>query len=130
MPEKELQEWEIFEKKACNIMAMEHQGGPKKSDCIDLENHDYVAEAKSYRRDFNAWDLDREINKPRMQGKTVHILVEYGCTQNAIKKAEENPNVILTCNVKHLFEKEIDEIRKKSRLIAKKNKNDINRLQI
>jgi len=65
-----------------------------------------------------------------MQGKTVHILVEYGCTQNAIKKAEQNPNIILTCNVKHLFEKEIDEIRKKSRLIAKKNKSDINRLQI
>jgi len=85
---------------------MEHLGGPGKFDCIRKNNSKVVGEIKDYRRNFNAYDLKKIIQKPRIKEiERIDIVVINGCTENAKNIAEKNQKVRLICHVKNKIDK-------------------------
>lgn len=101
MKTRNLQKWEKFESDLCKFLGMDHIGGSGKPDC---KNPTEIAQTKSYSRNFNAYDLKREVNNAKKHGgKKIKIMVKHECTENAKKLAEQLPEVILTCNCSNLF---------------------------
>ena len=99
-----MQKWEKFEREACDFLDMDHIGGSGKPDCRNPNDPTEIAEAKSYSRNFNAYDLKRELkNAKKHGGKKIQIMVKHECTENAKKLAEQLPEVILRCNCSDLF---------------------------
>lgn len=108
MGKRRLQKWEKFEREACDFLDMDHIGGSGKPDCRNPNDPTEIAEAKSYNRNFHVGDFKREVKKARTHGgKKIRIMVEYECTKNAKKLAEELPDTTLTCNCDNLFKKKI-----------------------
>jgi len=106
MNKKKIPRWERFEIDCCDYLSMEHKGGSGKADCINPKDPTQIAEAKSYSRAFNAYDLKREVkNAKKHGGEQIEIMVEEDCTKNAKELAKKLPGVKLTCNCNSLFKK-------------------------
>ena len=104
MKTRNLQKWEKFESDLCKFLGMDHIGGSGKPDCKNPTDPTEIVEAKSYNRNFNAFDLKREVKNARKHGgKKIKIMVKHKCTENAKKLAEQLPEIMLTCNCSDLF---------------------------
>jgi len=104
MKTRNLQKWEKFESEICKFLGMDHIDGSWKPDCKNPNDPTEIAEAKSYSRNFNAYDLKRELkNAKNHGGKKIRIIVKHECTENTKKLAEQLPEVILRCNCNDLF---------------------------
>jgi len=91
--------WERTEKAACDYLKMRHKGGPGQPDCEDEENPKRRAEVKDYRRPLNAGDIKRILAREYYKNLEELVIVSCGpCTSNALKLAEQVPNLKLICN--------------------------------
>ena len=99
----EIEPWKTSEIMGCQLLEMKHLGGPGKPDCIDEQDPKRIGEVKDYRRSFNAYDLKREVQKPRMRDlNEINILVMGPCTPNVEEIARKNSRLKLLCNLRNL----------------------------
>jgi len=88
MSDYETEPWKKSEILGCELLKVKHLGGPGRPDCIDEKNPKRLGEVKDYRRSFNAYDLKRELQKPRMKEvNEINILVMGPCTSNTRENA-------------------------------------------
>jgi hypothetical protein len=66
------------------------------------KNPKRIGEVKDYRRSFNAYDLKRELQKPRMKEvNEINILVMGPCTSNVKETAKKNSSLKLCCDLRN-----------------------------
>ena len=102
MRDFQIDPWKKSEIWGCELLKMKHLGGVRNPDCIDEKNPIRIGEVKDYRRSFNAYDLERELQKPKMKEvNEINLLVMGSCTSNTKENAKKNSSLKLWCDLRN-----------------------------